>query len=123
MRIGYLITLGSVGWMTWRIVSKWPSRLPPPETSAAALIEFHRAELVRQQTGPAWITVTAAPIFAGMVVVMVGFQRARPNMFLANVAPLIVLCVAWWVAAFILQRRQVQRLAEQIAEMDALRRD
>lgn len=122
LRIGYLIILAGVGWMTWRIGSKWPSRLPATETSTVALIEFHRAQLVQQQTGPAWITLTAAPIFAGMVVVMFGFQRMRPNMFLANAAPLIGLCLVWWVAAFVLQRRQARRLAEQIAEMDELRR-
>jgi hypothetical protein len=120
LRAGWLITLAGVGWMVWRIASKWPPRLPPTETSAKALIEFHRAQLERQRTGPAWITVTAAPIFAGAFVVLLGFQKARPTMFLANVAPLLVLIVAWWVAAFVLQRRQARRLAEQIAEMDDL---
>ncbi len=120
LRVGWLISLAGVGWLTWRIVSKRPGRLPPAEASAQALIGFHRAELERQRTSFTWMTVTAAPVFAGSFVVMLGFQKARPNMTLANIAPLLVLIVVWWFFAFVWQRRQSRRLAEQIAEMDDL---
>lgn len=122
LRAGYLIILAGVGWMTWRILGKRPGRLPPPEASTAVLIDFHRAELVRQQTGFVWMTLTVAPVFVGMAVTMLGMQKARPNMSLANAAPLLVAVIAWWFAAFVMQRRQAKRLAEQIAEMDQLRR-
>jgi len=122
LRTGWLIMLAGIGWMTWRIVGKRPARLPPPEASAATLIEFHRAELERQRTNFTWVTVSAAPIFVGMVVALVGMQKARPNMSLANVAPVAALAVAWWFAAVVMQRRQARRLAEQIAEMDELAR-
>jgi len=122
MRTGYLIMLAGVGWMTWRIVSKWPSRLPPTEASVAALIEFHRAEIERQGSSRAWLVVTVTPVFVGMFVVLLGTHKARPNMNLVNIAPVLVLIVAWWFAAVVLQRRQAKRRAEQIAEMDDLRR-
>lgn len=120
LRAGWLIMLAGIGWMTWRIVSKWPSRLPPAEASAQALIEFHRSQLERQRTGFTWLTLTAAPIFVGAFVALVGMQMARPNMSVANAAPVLVLIAAWWFAATVLQRRQAKRLAEQIAEMDEL---
>jgi hypothetical protein len=120
LRIGYLIILGGVGWITWRILGKRPGRLPPPEASAQALIDFHRAELERQRTNFRWMIVSAAPMFIGMAVTLVGMQKARPNMTLANIAPMLVLIVLWFIAAFVLNRRQAKRLAEQIAEMDDL---
>ena len=51
LRVGYLIILAGVGWMTWRILGKRPGRLPPPDASTKALIEFHRAELEHQRSG------------------------------------------------------------------------
>jgi len=121
-RAGYLVILAGVAWMTWRIVGKRPGRLPPAAASATALIDFHRAELERQRTGFGWMTATAAPIFVGVLVATVGLRQARPDMSLANLAPLAVLVIAWWIAAFVIQRRQSKRLAERIAEMDELRR-
>jgi hypothetical protein len=120
LRTGWLIILAGVGWMTWRIVSKRPGRLPPAEASPKALIEFHRAELERQRTNFTWVVVTTAPVFAGMVVTLIGLHIQRPNMSLANVLPVALLAIAWWFAAIPMQRRQARRLAEQIAEMDDL---
>jgi hypothetical protein len=120
LRAGWLIVLAGVGWMVWRVVSKWPTRLPPAEASAKALIEFHRAELERQPTNLGWLTVTVAPVFVGMFVTFFGMQKARPNMSLVNFAPVLVLIAAWWVAAVFIQRRLTKRLAEQIAELDDL---
>jgi hypothetical protein len=122
LRAGYLIVLVGVGWMVWRILTKRPGRLPPPEASTTALIDFHRAELERQKPSFGWLTVTVAPVFVGMFVSLLGMQKARPNMALANFAPVLLMIVAWWFAAFVMQRRQAKRLAEQIAEMDQLRR-
>jgi hypothetical protein len=120
MRAGDMIMMAGGVWMIWRIVAKRPGRLPPAEASTATLIEFHRAELERQPTNVSWMAVTVAPIFAGMAVVLFGMQKARPNMSLANIAPVLVLIVVWCVWAFVLQRRQAKRRAEQIAEMDDL---
>jgi hypothetical protein len=120
MRAGDLIMMAGGVWMIWRIVAKRPRRLPPPDASTTTLIEFHRAELERQPTNASWITVTVAPIFAGMAVVLVGMQKARPNMSLANIAPVLVLIAIWCIWVFILHKRQVRRRAEQIAEMDDL---
>ncbi|HLZ76703.1 hypothetical protein [Phenylobacterium sp.] len=122
MRAGDVIMMAGGVWMIWRIIAKRPGRLPPPEASIATLIDFHRAELERQPTNASWMAVTAAPIFAGMLVVVVGMQKARPNMSLANVAPFLSLIIVWWIWAFVLQKRQAKRRAEQIAEMDQLRR-
>ncbi|WP_309603850.1 hypothetical protein [Phenylobacterium sp.] len=122
LRAGDMIMMAGGVWMIWRIVAKRPGRLPPPEASTATLIEFHRAQLERQPTGASWMAVTAAPIFLGMAVVLVGLQRARPNMSLANFAPVVVLIIVWCIWAFVLQKRQAKRRAEQIAEMDQLRR-
>jgi hypothetical protein len=120
LRAGWLIILAGIGWVAWRILSKRPGRLPPPEASAQALIDFHRAELEHQRTNFRWLMVTAAPMFVGMAVALVGMRKARPNMTLANIAPILVLIVIWFVLAFALNRRQAKRLAEQIAEMDRL---
>ena len=123
IRAGDMILMAGGLWMIWRIVGSRPGRLPPPEASVATLIEFHRAELMRQPTGVSWAVVTVAPVFLGMAVVLVGLQRARPTASLANFAPVIALIVVWCIWAFVLQRRQAKRRAEQIAEMDELRRD
>ena len=80
LRTGWLIILAGIGWVTWRILSKRPGRLPPPETSAQALIDFHRAELEHQRTNFRWMIVTAAPMFLGMAVTLFGVRMARPNM-------------------------------------------
>ena len=122
LRAGDLIIMAGGVWMIWRIVARRPGRLPPPEASSAALIEFHRAELVRQPTNASWMIVTAAPISVGMAVVLIGTQRARPSVNWVNFAPLFVLIAVWLVWAFILQKREAKRRAEQIAEMDELRR-
>ncbi len=123
LRAGWLITLAGVGWMIWRILGKWPGRLPPTEASVQALIAFHRAELERQRTSLGWMTVTAAPILVGGLVALVGMQKARPNTSVANAIPVIVLFGVWWFAAVVLRRRQARRIAEQIAEMDDLTRE
>jgi hypothetical protein len=121
-RAGDMIIMAGGVWMIWRIVAKRPGRLPPPEASTATLIEFHCAQLERQPTGASWMATTAAPIFLGMIVVLVGMQRARPNMSRVNFAPFLVLVIVWWIWALVLQKRQAKRRAEQIAEMDQLRR-
>ena len=122
MRAGDMIMMAGGVWMIWRIVVMRPRRLPPPEASTATLIEFHRAELERQPSNLSWMIVTTAPIFLGMFVALVGMQKARPNMSLANIAPVLLLIAVWCIGAFVLQRRQAKRRAEQIAEMDDLRR-
>lgn len=120
LRAGWLITLAGVGWMTWRIASKLPSRLPPKEASAAAVMEFHRNQLERQRTGPAWLTVTVVPVFTGLGVAMAGMQEVRPHASPANLAPVAAAVAVWIIAAVVIERRQAKRLAEQIAEMDDL---
>ncbi|MGZ6014355.1 MAG: hypothetical protein ACXWKM_01300 [Phenylobacterium sp.] len=122
MRAGDMIMMAGGLWMIWRIVGKRPGRLPPPEASVATLIEFHRAQLERQPTDVSWAVVTVAPVFAGVSVVLVGMRKARPNASLANFAPVLILIAVWCIWAFVLQRRQAKRKAEQIAEMDELRR-
>jgi hypothetical protein len=120
LRAGYLLLLAGLLWFTWRIVSRRPLPVPATEASALTLIEFHRAQLERQRTGFGWMVVTAAPMFVGIVIAMVGLHQDRPTMNWRNFAPTVILSVAWFVAAYFLQRRQGRRLAAQIAEMDDL---
>jgi hypothetical protein len=120
VRAGYLVILAGVLWLTWRIVRRRPLPVPTTEASALTLIEFHRAQLERQQSGFSWVVVSAAPIFVGIAITMVGLHQVRPNLSWRNIAPTVILSIAWFVASFVIQRRQARRLAEQIAEMDDL---
>jgi hypothetical protein len=121
MRAGWVIVLAGLGWLVWRIVSKWPERLPPAATSTEALVDFHRSALERQKASFTSLTLSVAPIFVGMLVCLLGMQKARPHATLANFAPVLAMVAAWWLYAFVLQRRQAKKLAAQIAEMDQLR--
>jgi hypothetical protein len=119
-RAGDVIILAGLTWMAWRMLRRRPTRFLPPEASTTALIEFHRAELMRQRTSYGRILVTAAPLFFGAAMVVVGLQTSQPHASWTRTAPFFLLMALWFVLAYFVQRRQARRLAEQIAEMDDL---
>jgi hypothetical protein len=117
---GDLLVLAGLAWFTFRILRRRPGRLPPADVSVVALIEFHRAELERQKMSFSNMVASVGPMLTGTVVLVVGLHNAHPAKGWIQTAPFFVLLVGWFVLAFILQRRQAGRLAEQIAEMDEL---
>jgi hypothetical protein len=119
-RAGDLIVLAGLVWFTWRIMRRWPTRLPETQASAQALVAFHRVQLERQQTRYANMMITVAPMIVGLLVLVYGLRLQAPQAPLARFAPFFILLCAWFVAAWFIQRRQARRLREQIAEMDDL---
>ena len=120
---GDVAVLAGLVWMTWRLGRKLPGRLPGASASASALIDFHRAELERQQTNYRWLLLSAGPIIAGLLVMVYGFHVLRPQAGLTRFAPFFILLVSWFVAGWFIQRRQARRLRAQIDELDAMKRD
>jgi hypothetical protein len=124
---GALIILAT-GFIAWQLHSKASARTGPD--SGAALADFHRSELVRQQKAirsmGAWYI---APFLPGMALVVLGrwFQAHAAGRSLETDRLVIVLCTV--IAALVLlvvwlaNRLGAHRLQKKIDELDALRRN
>ena len=123
VRIGDLVMLGWLPVMLLILYRRRPGRAPGPETSAQGLLEFYRAEVVRQAPNLPLIGLSLAPLFVGMALIgseILKKLAAKPGLWV-QATPLAVLIVAWAVLFVFQTRRQQRRVAERLREIDALR--
>ena len=119
LRAGYVLTIAGYLWMVWRIARHWPrGGLPDAGASAAVLLDFHRAQLVRLQAGYVPMIVTVAPVILGLLVATAGLARMQLN---PQALPLLGLIVVWCGVFLVLVRMRGRRLKAQIEELDRLR--
>ena len=120
-RAGDLVVLFGLAWMIWRVRAKLPSRVPDTAASLETLLDFQRAELQRQRMSYGDVMLNAGPMIVGLLILVYGLRLARPDADPRNFAPFFVLMAAWFVGAWLMQRRHARRLQEQIDEIDSLR--
>lgn len=127
VRAGFLIEILGTVVLAWLVGRRWPGEPPDGESSAVQLLDHQRGLLLRQRTTFLRVLAAAAPMLAGLVVMVAGLwveaaQRGAAAIFLGNSAPLFVLLGAWFVALWVVWRRQSTRLRGEIEALDALRR-
>jgi hypothetical protein len=121
VRTGDLIMLAWTPVMAWIVWRRQPVGTPGGETSTLGLIDFHRAQVVRQSPDLRLIAAMLVPVFAGMAVVIAGvWAKASPRHFIQLIPVAILLAI--WVVAFAFQlRRQRRKVRDRLREIDALR--
>jgi hypothetical protein len=120
VRAGELLILMGLTWMVWRIWLRRPGRLPDVDASARTLVAFQRTELVRRTSSYTWMLVSAGPVVAGLMVMLAGLRTAHPAASDARLVTIFVLLGIWFVAGWFMQRRQSQRIRQQIEDLDAI---
>lgn len=122
VRAGDLVMLGWTPVMLWMLYRRRPGRAPGPDVSTQGLIEFYRAEIVRQAPDLRLIGLSMAPLVVGMILIgseVIKKLLLKPDLGL-QALPLVILLGVW--VFFILQiRRQKRRVAERLRDIDALR--
>jgi len=78
---------------------------------------------VRRRARYGWLLVSAGPAIAGLLISTYGFQLALglglPAWWLASFFGLLAM---WFLAPWLLQRRQARQLQEQIDDLDQMGR-
>jgi hypothetical protein len=123
---GALIILATA-YVAWQLHRRASARIGPE--SGAALADFHRSELVRQQQAVrsvgAWYL---APMIPGLVMITLGrwFQSHVPGRSIEEDRTIIALCgvivVLVFLVVWLLNRLGAHRLQKEIDELDALTR-
>jgi hypothetical protein len=119
IRLGWGICLIGAGWMAFRSRDRWPVAQPPEESSAVALVSFHRAQLIRQKLRAGSFLVTAGPLLLGIAVAFVGLGIQAGDAWIARLAPIGMLFGIWLVAFLFIVHRQVRRWRRELDEVDA----
>jgi len=123
VRIGDLIMLGWMPVMLWMLYRRRPGRAPGTETTAQGLLDFYRAEVLRQAPDMRLVGLSLAPLAVGMALIgseVIKKLMHRPDLWL-QASPLGVLMVLW-VVVFVRQTRRAKRkVAERLRDIDALR--
>lgn len=119
MRAGWGICAIAAAWMAFQLRDRWPAALPRDDVSATALLDYHRALVLRQKLRVRSLVVAIGPMLLGVVVAVVGLAvRAGPTP-LANWAPIGALFVVWLVAFWFVLRRQNRRLERELAALES----
>ncbi len=119
-RIGFaVLSLWSlyVVWFTYKWV--WPARVAADRTSNASL-DYYRAELERQRDNARhiWRRSGLTWCFVGLALVI---EKALINpRLLKNAIPLFVILAIWFVAFFVLKKRNAEKLKREIDDLNAL---
>jgi hypothetical protein len=121
IRVGELLVLAGVAWIFWRVRGRWPRRMPEPDASVDALIDFHLAQLTRQRVSYGDTLVNIGPMLAAIATLFYGIHSARPQAGLEKYWPFFGMVAVWAVMAWALQRRGIRRLQEQIDEIKAMK--
>lgn len=104
----------------------WPDRLEP-HASASASLQFYRRELERRRdyNKHLWRRAGLTFCFVGLaLMVLPGVIKAFPTpRLLLNVVPFFVLLVAWFVAFFLMRKRQQGQLRLEIDKQAQLQRE
>lgn len=122
-KVGLLAILVGLGWATALFSLGWPRRMPGSAASGQALLEFHRAELERQQVGFKRTMLVVGPMIAGLVIFAVGAALYAPHPNLMRAAPLMGFLAIWFVVAWFMARLAERRRRKRLAELDATRVD
>lgn len=119
MRAGWGICAVAAVWMAFQLRGRWPAALPRDDASATALLDYHRALVLRQKLRVPSLVVAIGPMMLGVLVAVAGLAvRAGPAP-LANWAPIGALFVVWLVAFWFVLRRQNRRLERELAELES----
>lgn len=119
IRTGDLLFIAAVAWMAWRVRQRWPSEFPGNLASAAALVEFHRAELRRQRFRYWSMMASLGPLLVALAVIIIGMGIEEGHPTWAHWWPIVALTALWVAALIWLVRRQVRRWRRQFDEVDA----
>lgn len=119
IRAGGATILVGLAWMAWRLWRRRVGQGPDAAASAQALIAFQRQSLERRRANYGWLLVSAGPAIAGLLITTYGFQLARPlpAWWMATFFGFLGL---WFLAAWLLQRRQAGQLQAQIEDLDRM---
>lgn len=118
-KLGALLTAAGSAVVVWQLHRR-VSPLPLPEALGASLLQFHRAELVRQREAlrAVWRWYVA-PFVPGLVLYLCGRQiengRWQPWPFV--ITALVLAGVVW------INRRAAQRLQREIETLDVLSKE
>jgi len=119
MRVGWGICAVAAVWMALQLRGRWPAALPRDETSATALLDYHRALVLRQKLRVRGLVVAIGPMLLGVIVAVAGLAvRAGPAP-MGNWAPIGALLIIWLVAFWLVLRRQNQRLERELAGLES----
>jgi hypothetical protein len=128
-RWGAILVILGAPLICWQLYARGGSRRPP-EASAANLMDFHRAELVRQRQmfRSAWLWYFG-PMTPGMVVMLTSFflyptghaARISHAQFVGATTTAIV-CALVWLVVFLNHRLAAWRIQKKIDDLDALGR-
>jgi hypothetical protein len=127
LQAGGVLIILATGFVAWQLHRRASARRGPE--SGAALADFHRSELVRQQQAVRSVGVWyLAPFIPGLVMITLGrwFQSPVASRSLEEDRTIIALCgvimVLALVVVWLLNRLGAHRLQKEIDDLDALRR-
>ena len=113
-----LFALVFAGWNRQRR----PGRMPTPESSGRAIVDFHRRELERAKIRFKTLALLVLPALLGVVLIAAGAYASRPGSgALKSLAPIALLLAAWIAIAWFRRRQSSRKLQRQIDELDAVR--
>jgi hypothetical protein len=126
MQAGGALVILAVIFVGWQIHRRASAGGAPKE--GAAVVDFHREQLVRQRDAARTIASWyMAPLAPGLLMMTLGrwFQAHAPGRSLETDRLIIVLCLAIMalvlLVVWLLNRLGVHRIQKQIDELDALR--
>ncbi len=122
MRAGEIIILLGLAWMTWRMLQRWPRRVPDADATTQSLIAFQRQALMRRRGGYGWLLASSAPVIIGAIMTAVGGYLVHPGAPISRLAPFFSLLAFWFVAGWFVNRRGSRKLQEQIDDLDEIGR-
>lgn len=121
MRAADLVMLAWAPAMLWMLYRRWPRRTPGPEASAQGLVDFYRAQILRQAPDLRLIGLATAPIMVGLVLLIASIWEKALRMHPSPLWALGGLVVLWGVLTWTQLRRQQRRVRERLRDLDALR--
>lgn len=121
LRVADIVMLAWTPTMVWMQYRRWPRRAPGAEASAQGLVDFYRAEVVRQAPDPRLIGLSLAPIGVGLVLLTAAVWEKVRNFQPWLLWVLVGFVVFWAVVVTLQLRRHRRRLARRLRDIDALR--
>ena len=129
IRIGAILVVLGALFALWQLHRRAGARRPP-EASAAALMDFHRSELVRQRdaigSAPLWYLL---PFVPGMYTLLIGgllnpqlHPGRDPEAHQFGMVGMIAVTTLVFVVGALIHRLSFYKLQKKIDELDALQR-
>jgi hypothetical protein len=127
IKTGLVLSILAMANIIWQRRARTAAR-PVPEAPAAALVEFHRAELIRHRdaAGRSWLT-EILPVIPGFVLILAGrlLQFHPPRTPVAFDTMIVVLASIIAVLALVIaalgRRIVIYKIEKQIDALDRLR--